>query len=186
MRWNTGATIVAGVVLFLGTPSSAQGAVMTIASNDFDSAATWSFSTDVALFDNGADGFFGVTSNAASGFEVISELEGQFLGIRDLDDEGDNGAATVNLVFDSIAVTGFDDVTASFQYQVVDWDASDQIDYEWLVDGVGQGSVTIGGQANLSESSTVVFNASDPLNTLGLSLAITQNGAADFAGLDRF
>src|SRR5690606_40419857 len=48
-------------------------------------------SSDIPFFNNGNSGFYGITDNLRFGFDDIVTLTNNFLGIFDLDDEGNNG-----------------------------------------------------------------------------------------------
>jgi hypothetical protein len=95
-----------------------------IRTQNFDETAPlWNFTTDIAFFDNGTDGFFGVhdgdndsdandtgfSTNAAS--LTFTNLEYDFLFINDLSDEGDNGT-------NSEAIISFEDVDLQFYSNV--------------------------------------------------------------------
>ena len=71
---------------------------------NFDLATSWGYTSDVPFFDNGIDGFFGITDASNSIFSNLTSLTNNFLGIRDLDDEGNGTSGLATLTFNTINV----------------------------------------------------------------------------------
>ncbi len=156
---------------------------------NFDLSTSWGYTSDIPFFDNGADGFYGITNSTNGGFSNITTLTNNFLGILDLDDEGTNGTAgfatiTFNTINVSAASTG---VSLSFDYEFFEFDTGDDAFYTVTIDGIPQTEVQlINGLADLSLNGTISVNAPPGTTTIGLSIRIKQNGAGDYAGFDNF
>lgn len=176
----------------------------TIAVMDFDGTATeMTVSTDVLFFDNNSDGFFGIhNTNAddtdgtpmdtgdgnASDVALVlnSPISGDCLFVNDLDDEGDNGAPTANVTFGPVTVTGETNLLFAFDYDLNGFDNGDDLFYELMVDGVGQGQVKfIDGGGSLTTAGDISVVIPDGSTTASLVLTITQNGD-DAAAFDNF
>lgn len=163
--------------------------VLTGVFQNFDLNTSWGYSSDVPFFDNGTDGFYGVTSSANGGFSNIVTLTNNFLGVNDLDDEGNNGTtgfATIqfNTINIAAATNGVD---LSFDYEFFEFDNGDDAFYTVSIDGVPQTEVQlINGMADLSISGSVTVTIPAGSSTVGLSLRIRQDGAGDYAGFDNF
>ncbi|MEM9930083.1 MAG: lamin tail domain-containing protein [Bacteroidota bacterium] len=189
------------LLTFLCTCVHAQ---TVIAVMDFDGTATeMAVSTDVAFFDNNSDGFFGIHDANSDNTDGVpmdtgdgnasdvalvanSPIAGDFLFVNDLDDEGENGAATANVTFGPVTVTGQTAMLFSFDYDINGFDNGDDIFYELVVDGVGQGQVMfIDGGSALTTSGTISVVIPDGTSAASLILTITQNGD-DAAGFDNF
>lgn len=156
---------------------------------NFDLGTTWGYTSDIPFFDNGTDGFFGITDASNSIFSNLTTLTNNFLGIRDLDDEGDNGTTgyatiTFNTVDVSSALGG---VTVAFDYDFYRFDAGDDAEYILIIDGVPQTAVMlINGAADLSLSGSVSESIPGGTTTVGLQVRIQQNGDTDVGGFDNF
>ncbi|RLD23639.1 MAG: hypothetical protein DRI70_09090 [Bacteroidetes bacterium] len=156
---------------------------------NFDLSTSWGYTSDIPFFDNGADGFYGITNSTNGGFSNITTLTNNFLGVLDLDDEGINGTAgfatiTFNTINVSAASTG---VSLSFDYEFFEFDTGDDAFYTVTIDGIPQTEVQlINGLADLSLNGTISVNAPPGTTTIGLSIRIKQNGAGDYAGFDNF
>ncbi len=156
---------------------------------NFDLSTSWGYNSDVPFFDNGSDGFFGITNSTNGGFSNITTLTNNFLGILDLDDEGANGTAGfATITFNTIDVSGaLGGATLSFDYEFFEFDAGDDAFYTVTIDGVAQPEIQlINGMADLSLNGSVSVNIPAGTMNVGLSLRISQNGASDYAGFDNF
>ena len=156
---------------------------------NFDLSTSWGYSSDIPFFDNGADGFYGITNSTNGGFSNITTLTNNFLGILDLDDEGTNGTTGfATITFSTINVLGASSgITLSFDYEFFEFDTGDDAFYTVTIDGIPQAEVQlINGFADLSLNGTVSVNAPPGTTTIGLSIRIRQNGAGDYAGFDNF
>lgn len=156
---------------------------------NFDLSTSWGYGTDVPFFDNGTDGFFGITDATNGGFSNLTTLTNNFLGVLDLDDEGMNGTSgfatiTFNTIDISALLAG---ATLSFDYDFFEYDTGDDVYYTVSIDGIPQTEVQlINGLTDLSVDGTVTVNVPPGSLTVGLSIRIRQNGAADYGGFDNF
>lgn len=156
---------------------------------NFDLNTSWGYSSDTPFFDNGTDGFFGITDNTNGGFSNITTMTNNFLGVMDLDDEGMNGTAgfatiTFNTINISSAANG---VILSFDYEFFEFDNGDDAYYTVTIDGIDQPEIQlINGMADLSLAGSVSTPIPAGTSTLGLRFRIRQNGVADYAGFDNF
>ena len=165
------------------------GQITTLAIQDFDLGTPgWSYSSDVAFFDNGTDGFFGVNSPFTP-LEYPSLMD-SVLYENDLDDEGDNGTTGfANVTFATVAVTGYNNVVMTFDYDIEGYNANnDEVLYEVFIDGVGQGQVTLqdGMDPGDDAEGTVTENIPNGTTNVGLVLSIRNNGASGFSAYDNF
>ncbi len=157
---------------------------------NFDMNTTWGYSSDVAFFDNGNKGFYGVTNSSNGGFSNITTLTNDFLGVLDLDDTEDGngtiGYATItfNTIDVSAAIGG---VTISFDYDFFEFDNGDNAYYTVVIDGVDQTEVTlIEGITDLSLSGSISESVPGGTTLVALKIRVRQNGQADYAGFDNF
>ena len=156
---------------------------------NFDLNTAWGHSTDVPFFDNGNDGFFGITNASNGGFSVLNTLTNNFLGVMDLHDEGANGTSGfATITFNTIDVSGaVNGVTLSFDYQFFEFDTGDDAYYTITIDGIAQPEVQlINGLSDLSIDGTISEIAAPGTLSIGLSIRIRQNGAGDYGGFDNF
>jgi hypothetical protein len=156
---------------------------------NFDLSTSWGYASDVPFFDNGTDGFYGITNSTNGGFSNITTLTNNFLGILDLDDEGVNGTpGFATITFNTINVLAASSgVTLSFDYGFFEFDTGDDAFYTVSIDGIPQTEVQlINGFADLSLNGNVSVNVPPGTSTIGLSIRIRQNGAGDYAGFDNF
>lgn len=195
--------LIVSLLLGLGMNLQAQ---TTLAEQDFDSANTWSYSSDVAFFSHqgsntlndvyplpdgwSGDGFYGIIDLAdATGLDY-SGLSANVLGELDLDDEGDFGTGgDATTTFSDISVVGYSNVTLTFDYDVEGYNAnSDEAFYELVLDGVDQGRVTLqtGSTAGDDAEGTITENIPGGTGTVGLKIIINNNGSSGFSGFDNF
>ncbi|WP_031428672.1 hypothetical protein [Flavimarina sp. Hel_I_48] len=157
---------------------------------NFDSGRTWSYSSDIAFFDNGDDGFYGITEQ--SNLDDITTLTNNFLGILDLNDEGDNGTTEfATLTFDPVDIASLPNgATVSFNYEFFEFDGGDACYYTIVIDGEDQAEVLLieGAAEGDGISSNGMISEIIPAGTLtvALRIRIKQNGAEDSAGFDNF
>ncbi len=170
-----------------------------IAVQDFDGTAPeWSFTNDVAFFDNGADGFYGIhdaNGNPNDGTPAdtgqgnssdvnridYANISGDFLFVNDLDDEGDNGTSgEAKITFSSIDISAYTNVILSFDYDIVGFDNPDYFRYEIFLDGTGQGEQEL----PKNNEGTVTFNVPAGTSSIYIEFRIKQNGDSDQAGID--
>lgn len=154
---------------------------------NFDSADSWGYESDILFFDNGNDGFYGITDN--SNFTDITTLTNNFLGFNDLDDEDENGTddfatLTFDTVDTSLAPNG---VTISFDYEFFEFDNSDDSFYTVVIDGIDQDEVQlIEGEGDRSLDGSIEVEIPAGTSSVALRVRIQQNGADDYGGFDNF
>ena len=156
---------------------------------NFDLSMGWGYTSDVPFFDNGTDGFFGITDSSNGGFGNITTLTNNFLGILDLDDEGVNGTSGfATISFNTIDISGAaSGVTLSFDYAFFEFDTGDDVYYTITIDGAPQTEIQlINGLSNLSVTGSVSTIIPAGSLNVGLSIRIRQDGAGDYAGFDNF
>ncbi len=156
---------------------------------NFDLNTSWGYVSDVVFFDNGTDGFFGITDTSNGGFSNLTTLTNNFLGILDLDDEGLNGTpGFATITFNTIDISGAAaGGTLSFSYEFFEFDTGDDAYYTVIIDGVAQPEVQlINGLSDLSLSGNETVPIPPGTSTVGLSIRIRQDGAGDYAGFDNF
>ncbi len=156
---------------------------------NFDLNTAWGYTTDVPFFDNGNNGFYGITTTANGGFNNITTMTNNFLGILDMNDEGVNGTAGfATITFDTIDISGaLSGVNLSFDYEVFEFDTGDDVYYTVTIDGTPQAEVQlVNGLGNLSMDGTVSVTAPPGSTNISLSIRIRQDGAGDYAGFDNF
>lgn len=166
---------------------------------DFDGTTPeWSFTTNTTFFDNGADGFFGIYNanqdrydgqpydtgiGNASDVAVIDNetIEGDFLFVNDLDDEGDNGTSgEAILSFKTIDISKYTNIIFSFDYDMNGFDASDYIKYEIFEDGNSKGTTKV----TSNTEGTISVNVSSGTSEFKVLFKIKQNGGADQGAID--
>ena len=168
-----------------------------IAIQDFDGTAPeWSFTTDVAFFANGDDGFFGIhnanddeTDGTPEDTGVANPqnidfdgITGDFLYVMDLNDEGNGTDGEATITFETVDISHYENVVLSFAYDIVGFDSGDYIKYELIFDGESQGQVTLptDGEGWVNEQ------IPDNVSEIALKIILSQNGTADEAALDNF
>lgn len=159
-----------------------------IAQQDFDeSALSWNFNTDIAFFNNGNRGFFGIhdgdgdndaadTGIAANASEIsFQNFENDFLFINDLNnDPGLGTSEEATLTFESLSIENYTAVTLSFDYEVIGFENADYIRYQIMEDGIasaimelpknGQGTISLPIQNNTEHISLLIIMHQNALN----------------------
>jgi len=178
----------------------------TIVEQDFDANTTWGYTSDVTYFSHqgsntvnnvypasdgwSGDGFYGIIDlTDATGLD-FSNLSGNLLGEKDLDDEGDFGTSgDATTTFDDVDVSSYTGVEISFDFDVEGYNAnSDEAFYEVFHDGVGQGRVTLqtGSTPGDDAEGAITVSVPDAVSTLALEIIIQNNGSDGFSGFDNF
>lgn len=190
------------LVLLLSTGVRAQ---TTIAVMDFDGTTPeMTFTSNEPFFIGGPmndrpfDAFFGIhnaNGDASDGNPMdtgeadagnastagVAPIAGDFFFVEDFDDEGDNGSnGFATLTFGPVTLSGQTAMQFSFDYNIVDFNTTDEVNYQFFFDGTGQGVVTL----PQSGSSSVATAIPDGTGTVYLEVNIRQNGADQFAALD--
>ncbi|WP_041567193.1 hypothetical protein [Nonlabens dokdonensis] len=150
---------------------------------DFDTNTTWNYSSDVSFFDNGSDGFYGITTTLP--FYSSTIMQNDFVGIDDLNDEGNGTSGFATLTFDTVAVSG-NNISIQFDYDIQEWDNNDDVYYTAVVDGVDQTEVFFfDGIGDLSANGTEIISVPNGTSTVGFRIRFRQNGP-DRGGFDNF
>lgn len=172
---------------------------VTIASQSFEETGdTWAFTTspapyntEDALGDNGTvNGDEDVWDDIA-GFvdDIDAASDGTlFWGMQDLQNNNGGGNFDHTLTFTQ-NITSHEDVTISFDYNVIGFDNGDDLFYELVYDGISQGEVFVveganGGGVSTSGWETETLNIPNTVTVVGITLKATQNGGTDYAGWD--
>ena len=163
---------------------------------NFDAGTSWGYSSDVPFFDNGSDGFYGVTNTSNGLFANLTTLTNNFLGIYDLQDDNDGGNGGTNgtdgfatVTFNTIdvssaAATG---TTVAFDWEVFEYDNGDDIYYTVTIDGIDQTEVfLVDGAADFSSSGSESIAIPAGSVSVGFRFRVKQNGESDVAGFDNF
>ncbi len=165
-----------------------------ISLQDFDETSPqWSFTSNISFFDNNSDGFFGVhngnidTDINDTGIAVnanninYSNIINDFLFINDLNDEGDNGTnGEAKLTFDTIDITTYSNVYLSFDYEIIDFESADYINYQIIEDGIHSEIKTL----PKNNSGTITIPIQNKIQFISLDIIIKQNGINDYAAID--
>lgn len=161
---------------------------------NFDLNTAWGYSSDVSFFDNGPQGFYGITDASNGVFSNITTLTNNFLGIMDLNDtesgNGTTGFAT--LTFNTLNVSSTSNgLMLTFNYEFYEFDGGDSAYYSVIIDGIPQPEVLlIEGGTGSGSGISLAGLVSEPIppgtTTVSLKIRIKQNGQNDAAGFDNF
>lgn len=158
--------------------------VFTGVSQNFDLLTSWTYASDVAFFDNGSDGYYGIDDG--TNIDNVTGMTNNFLGLEDLNDEGNGTTGFATLTFASVNVTGGTGLNVSFNYSAFNVDTGDDIYYTIIIDGVDQTEVfLVDGVSDLTVSGIVTEPIPDGSTTVGLRVRFRQNGP-DQMGFDDF
>jgi len=168
--------------LFIGNLTFGQ---TTIAIENFDSGTpNWTNNIASLLFVDPTSSSEGLFIQAAS--SVNPNFSGNSAYGRDL--AGESGEPTIdpiNFIFNDINVSGYTDVTLSFDYAV---SANADIGtYTVVIDGSDEASVEYYNDPDSGfEFGTISVNIPDGTTTVGLKIGGTLNGGSDVLELDNF
>lgn len=153
-------------------------APMTLAEQSFEGteANPWAFTPTPAAYNAGAtDDAWGV---AVSPYGGVAATDGTNVwGGVDNDNPTANGDHV--LEFDAITVTGFTDVTLTFDYSA-DYNSSDRLDYEVSLDGGAFTSTNLVLGTDTGGFLTETALIPDGTNTVQLRLVLNQNGNGQY------
>lgn len=159
-----------------------ETSVSFMAVQDFDFNNTWAYTVNPVFYNVNNDIWDIVTS-----LPNISKVSGNFLGCRDLNNPNGGGNFFHEIQFVDVNVSSLINPKVAFDYDIYEFDNGDDVQYEVFYDGVGQGNVVfINGNAEYSESGTIIINVPNGVTNVRLTLGIRQNGDNDFAGFDKF
>ncbi|PHS10515.1 MAG: hypothetical protein COA88_01880 [Kordia sp.] len=156
-----------------------------IFSQDFDSNTSWTFTSDVAFFQNGSDGYYDI-SNGAEFPSLL--LNNNFFGILDLNDEGNNGTTgEATLLFGLVDVSGIANAIFSFEYDSHEFNnVADYFKYELFHDGVGQGQIVLCEGCNNDADGVISVGIPDTVTNFHVEIIVQCNGVNDYVGFDNF
>ena len=161
-----------------------------LTSQSFESGPStgWSYTTNPAAFSVGTDIWDTVTT--LSSVTTMPTDATHFWGVQDLAN-GNGGTATGDsgtISFASYTIPANTNVSVSFDYDVVGFDAGDDVDYEVFENGTSKGIVNlvVGGTGGISSSGTESISITAGTDSVSIKLYVTQNGGTDYAGFDNF
>lgn len=162
--------------------------ITTVAMQDFDSNTSWTFTNDPLFYNVGNDIWRDVNDLGTGNTSAIDNVSGDFLGCRDLDNPNGGGNFFHYIYFDPVNVSSYTNAKIAFDYDVFEFDGTDDVVYEVFFDGVGQGQVLFieGMVGGYTEEGTEIINIPNGTVTVNLTLGIRQDGEVDFAGFDNF
>lgn len=181
-------SLFCGFLLLNALPLFSQ---ITIVSEDYEGSGSWNYTPNPTAYTVGTDIWDVVTGTLGS--SISPQAPGtRFWGVQDLANTNGGTATGVagTLTFANQNVAAYTGVTITFDYNVVGFDTGDDITYELVVNGSGQGVTPLftGGVGGLSTAGwvTQTINVTGTPTTVGLIIAVTQNGGTDYAGFDNF
>ena len=149
---------------------------------DFDLNTSWSYNVAPPFYNVGTDIW-----DIVSSLPNITNVSGNFLGCRDLENPNGGGNFFHEIQFNNVNVSALTNARVAFDYDIYRFDNGDDVRYEVFFDNVGQGIVTfINGSGDYSEAGTIVINVPMGVTDVRLTLGINQNGDLDYAGFDKF
>ena len=178
-------------VLSVFVATIAIQAQTTLTSQSFESGPStgWTYTTNPAAFSVGSDIWDTVTT--LTSVTSMPTDATRFWGIQDLAN-GNGGTATGDsgtISFVSYTIPANTNVSVSFDYDVVGFDAGDDVDYEVFENGTSKGIVNLvvgasGGGTSSSGTESISITAGT--DSVSIKLYVTQNGGSDYAGFDNF
>ena len=181
-----------GSVYLAGYSPSTTGiaAQTTLISQGFASGPTtgWAYTTNPAAFSVGYDIWDKVTT--LSGVATMPTEGTHYWGVQDLANSNGGTAAgdsgTIN--FASYTIPANTNVRVSFDYDVVGYDAGDDVDYEVFENGTSKGIVNlvVGASGGVSSFGTESISIIAGTDSVSIKLYVTQDGGSDYAGFDNF
>jgi len=160
---------------------------VTLAVQDFDTNVNWNYSLYPSVYNIDND-VWDIVTTLGGGTTAIDNISGYFLGCRDLTNPNGGGAFVHEITFVNVDVSSIINARISFDYDVFQFDSTDDVLYEVFYDDVSQGVVTFinGITGGYSEEGTEIINIPNSVTNVRITLGIAQDGEADFAGFDNF
>ena len=162
-----------------------------LTSQSFESGPStgWSYTTNPAAFSVGTDIWDTVTT--LSSVTTMPTDATHFWGVQDLANATNGGTAVGDsgtISFASYTIPANTNVSVSFDYDVVGFDANDDVDYEVFENGTSKGIVNlvVGATGGTSSSGTESISITAGTDSVSIKLYVTQNGGSDYAGFDNF
>ncbi len=174
------------LAFFLMAAGYQANAQTVIAAQDFEGMASdnWSYTVTPAPYNSGG---FDVWDTVSSVGTIASASSGTyFWGMRDLDNPNGGGPFWHYLTFDSIDVSGYTNVTVSFDYNSVGYDTAwgDTLAF-WIEFNSDTTWNTMNvGAANTNGWSSVTISVPAGSQWVRVRFGSVQNGGSDYAGVD--
>ncbi len=128
-----------------------------------------------------------IVTTLGPGTTEIDLVTGFFLGCRDLDNPITGTNFLHEIAFVNVNISSITNVRLAFDFDVFEFDNGDDVQYEVFHDNISQGVVNlVNGTGDLTVEGTVTVNIPNSVTNVRLTLGISQNGDADFAGFDNF
>ncbi len=174
--------------VFVATIAIQAQTILTSQSFESGPSTGWSYTTNPAAFSVGTDIWDTLTT--LSNVTTMPTDATHFWGVQDLAN-GNGGTATGDsgtISFASYTIPANTNVSVSFDYDVVAFDANDDVDYEVFENGTSKGIVNlvVGGTGGISSSGTESISITAGTDSVSIKLYVTQNGGSDYAGFDNF
>ncbi|PQJ32498.1 hypothetical protein BST92_11410 [Nonlabens arenilitoris] len=156
--------------------------LFTEMNQDFDSSVNWNYTLSPSAY-NVSDDVWNIVNSMTS----ISTLNGNFWGMRDLNNSNGGGNFLHTLTFDDVDISGGTNVIFTFDYESQDLNAaSDRYGYELYYDGVGQGQQNICAGCDTDLNGTITINIPNTVTTFGVVMYGRFDGGSDLAAFDNF
>lgn len=169
------------IYLFLFMSATCLTGQTVIANQSFEGSG-WSYSTNPAPYNTSGD-IWDIVASPQGGLNATDGSNFWFM--QDLDNSNGGGNFLHEITFSDQNISGFTSVTLSFDWEVFEFDAGDDVFYEVFEDGVGTGQVQIvNGSSNFSASGTETINISPSATSCYIVLRAEQNGGADYGFFD--
>lgn len=174
--------------VFVATIAIQSQTILTSQSFESGPSTGWTYTTNPAAFSVGSDIWDTVTT--LTSVTSMPTDATRFWGIQDLAN-ANGGTATGDsgtISFVSYTIPANTNVSVSFDYDVVGFDAGDDVDYEVFENGTSKGIVNlvVGASGGTSSSGTESISITAGTDSVSIKLYVTQNGGSDYAGFDNF
>ncbi|NDJ00142.1 hypothetical protein GWA97_13745, partial [Flavobacterium sp. LaA7.5] len=154
---------------------------MTVVSQGFEATGSWNYTFSPAIY-NVSNDVWAIVNSVGS---ISSASEGDFFfGIRDLNNPNGGGTMDHTITFEPIDVSAMGDLTLSFDYYSVEFEAADVIGYVVEFDNGATWGPTVELDRNTGVWTTVNIPVPAAANFVRLRLLANQDGASDYAGFD--
>jgi hypothetical protein len=152
-----------------------------IASQSFEGSG-WSYTPNPTPYNTSGD-IWDIVASPQNGLNATDGSNFWFM--QDLDNSNGGGSFLHELTFSSQNISGFSNVTLSFDWEVFEFDNGDDVFYEVFENGIGTGQVQIvDGSSDFSASGTETINISASATSCYIVLSAEQNGGSDYGFFD--
>jgi hypothetical protein len=159
---------------------------ITLAVQDLDTNINWNYSLNPAVYNTNND-IWDIVTTLGSNTSEIDIVSGYFLGCRDLDNPITGSNFIHEIAFVNVNLSGIVNARLAFDFDVFEFDNGDDVQYEVFHDDVSQGIITfVNGSGDLTLEGTITINIPNSVTNIRITLGISQNGDADYAGFDNF